>query len=124
MTALDAFRDLRDGVSEATFLAFYGSPAVQAWFGVDPSSTEPLRKAAKSALHKELVQRRIAELKARVAVGGLREAVIRALIYVGMPRAAVDERGFEAVRRIRRAQEDMPALPLSEFKSLVREHGA
>ena len=121
VTALDAFRDLRDGVSEATFLAFYGSPAVQAWFGVDPSSTEPLRKAAKSPLHNELVRRRIAELKARVVVGGLREAVIRALIYVGMPRAAVDERGFEAVRRIRRAQEDMPALPLSQFKSLVRE---
>ena len=49
------------------------------------------------------------------------EAVIRALLYVGLPRASVDERGFEAVRRIREAQEDMPALPLSEFKELVRE---
>jgi hypothetical protein len=72
-------------------------------------------------LHRELVQRRIAELKSRIPVGGLREAVIRALIYVGLPRAAVDERGFEAVRRIRRAQEDMPALPLSDFKALMRE---
>ena len=121
VSALDAFRDLRDGMSEAMFLAFYGSPAVQAWFGIDPSSTEPLRKAAKSALHNELVQRRIAELRARIPAGGLREAVLRALIYVGMPRAAVDERGFEAVRRIRRAHEHMPALPLAEFKALVRE---
>ena len=72
-------------------------------------------------MHRELVQRRIAELKARIPVGGVREAVIRALIYVGLPRAAVDERGFEAVRRIRQAHEDMPALPLSEFKTLVRE---
>ena len=112
VTALDALRDLRDGLSEATFLAIYGSPVVQAWFGVDPSSAQPLRKAAKSALHNELVQRRIAELRARIPVGGLREAVIRGLLYVGMPRAAVDERGFEAVRRIRHAQEDMPALPL------------
>ena len=72
-------------------------------------------------MHRELVQRRIAELKVRIPVGGLREAVIRALLYVGLPRAAVDERGFEAVRRIRQAHEDMPALPLSEFKALVRE---
>ena len=41
--------------------------------------------------------------------------------HVGLPRAAVDERGFEAVRRVRQAHEDMPALPLSEFKTLVRE---
>ena len=121
VAALDAFRDLRDGFSEATFLTVYGSPAVQAWFGIDSSSDQRLRKAGKSALHRELVQRRIAELKARIPVGGLREAVIRALLYVGLPRAAVDERGFEAVRRIRQAHEDMPALPLSEFKALVRE---
>jgi hypothetical protein len=121
VTALDAWRDFRDGLAEATFLAVYGSPAIQAWFGVDPASTQRLRKAGKSALHCELVERRIAELKARITVGGLREAVIRALLYVGMPRAAVDERGFEAVRRIRRAQENMPALPLPDFKALVRE---
>jgi len=35
-----------------------------------------------------------------------------------MDRAAVDERGFEAVRRIREAQSD---LPLSAFKAIVRE---
>ena len=43
--------------------------------------------------------------------------MIRALLYVGMARASVDERGFEAVRRIRQAHGDMP---LSVFKSLVR----
>src|SRR5262249_5757201 len=52
------------------------------------------------------------------AVGGPREAIIRALLYVGTGRAAVDERGFEALRRIRRAHGDMP---LSAFKALVRE---
>jgi hypothetical protein len=70
-------------------------------------------------LHRELVERRRAELKARIPLGGMREAVIRALLYVGMPRGAVDERGFEAVRSIRRRRRD--ALPLAEFKALVRE---
>lgn len=121
VATLDAWRDLRDGWTEAVFLAVYGAPAVQAWFGVDPASTQPLRKAGKSALHRELVQRRIDELRAHIPAGGLREAVIRALLYVGMPRGAVDERGFEMVRRIRRAHEHMPVLPLAEFKALVRE---
>ena len=65
------------------------------------SATLPLRKAAKSALHQELIDKRIAELTSRITSGGLREAVIRALLFAGMARAAVDERGFEAVRRIR-----------------------
>jgi hypothetical protein len=77
-----------------------------------------LRKAAKSPLHHELLQKRIAELKSRIPIGGLREAIIRALLYVGTGRASVDERGFEAVRRIRRAYGD---IPLSAFKALVRE---
>jgi hypothetical protein len=50
----------------------------------------------------------------------VREGLMRALLYVGMNRA-IDERGFETLRRIRRAQRDMPSLPLSAFKSLVRE---
>ena len=53
-----------------------------------------------------------------MAAGGLREAVIRALLFAGMERAAVDERGFEAVRRIRQTQSD---VPLSAFKATVRE---
>ena len=63
-------------------------------------------------------QSRIAELKKRMSAGGLREAMIRGLLYVGMSRAAVDERGFEMVRRIRQEND---AVPLSEFKAMVRE---
>ena len=51
-------------------------------------------------------------------LGGLREAVVRALIYTGMGRGSVDPRGFETVRRLRTRYGDMP---LSEFKTLVRE---
>ena len=44
VAALDAFRDLRDGFSEATFLTVYGSPAVQAWFGIDYAPTNVCEK--------------------------------------------------------------------------------
>ena len=103
VAALDAWRDFSEAFAERLFMTTYGSTTLQAAFGVDPASTLPLRKAAKSALHRELMEKRIAELKSRMTTGGLREAVIRALLFAGMERAAVDERGFEAVRRIRQS---------------------
>jgi pimeloyl-ACP methyl ester carboxylesterase len=118
VAALDAWRDMSERLAERTFLAVYGSPTLQAAVGVDPVATRPPRRATKSPLHRELLQTRIAELKARIPAGGLREVVIRALLYVGMGRAAVDERGFEALRRIRRVHGD---VPLAVFKALVRE---
>ena len=118
VAALDAWRDVNEALAERTFLAVYGLPTLQAAVGVDPAGTRPLRKAAKNSLHRELLQSRIAELKSRIPVGGLRAAVIRALLYAGTARAGVDERGFEAVRRIRRAHGD---IQLSVFKALVRE---
>ena len=118
VAALDAWRDFNETLAERTFLTVYGSPMLQGAAGIDPAGTRPLRRAGKNPLHQELLQKRIAELKSRIPVGGLREAVVRSLLYAGMNRAAVDERGFEAVRRIRRAHGD---VPLSEFKARVRE---
>jgi len=118
VAALDAWRDMNETLAERTFLAVYGSPALQAAVGVDPNRTHPLRRAAKSPVHRQLLQARVAEIKSRIATGGLREVVVRALLYAGQSRAAIDERGFEVVRRIREAHKD---LSLSAFKSLVRE---
>ncbi len=97
VAALDAWRDMSETLAERTFLAVYGSPTLQAAVGIDPAATQPMRRAAKNPLHQELLQTRIAELKSRIPIGGLREAVIRALLYAGMARGAVDERGFEMV---------------------------
>jgi pimeloyl-ACP methyl ester carboxylesterase len=118
VNALNRWRDAIEAASERTFLTVYGAPALQAAAGIDPAGHHRPRTAAKNLLHRELLQSRIADLKARMSSGGLREALIRALLYVGMSREAVDERGFEMVRRIRQEND---ALPLPKFKSLVRE---
>jgi pimeloyl-ACP methyl ester carboxylesterase len=115
---LDSWRDARDSWAERAFFSVYGAPALQAAAGIDRTGPTTLRKAGKSRLHDELLQARIADLKSKVAAGGLRAAVIRALLYAGMVRGAIDERGFEMVRRIRRTQSE---VPLSEFKATVRE---
>ena len=116
---LDAWRDMAERLSESAFLSTYGSPFLQAAVGIDPKDGGR-RRAGKDPLHYQLVEQRIAELKSRVSDGGLREATVRALLYVGMTRGAVDERAFETIRRIRQSK-DLAPLPISGFKELVRE---
>jgi hypothetical protein len=117
--ALDSWRDSQEALSEATFLAVYGSPALQAAVGVDPQSA-PSRRQEMSAAHREMLDRRIAELKSKIGEGGLREAAIRSLLYVGSARGMVDERSLEALRNVRRSDSGTQ-LTLTEFKILVRE---
>jgi hypothetical protein len=118
VAGLDAWRVATENFSERMFTAVYGSKALQAVMGIDPANEQPLRRAPESTLHRALIDNRIAELKSHIATGGLREAVIRALIFAGMGRAAVDERGFEALRRIREKYTD---ITLTQFKAIVRE---
>lgn len=118
---LDAWRDMHDAAAEWMFNAVYGSPLLQAAVGIDPADTRPPRRAGTSPLHDQLVDAKIAEIKAQMTQGGLREGLVRTMLYVGLPRAAVDERGFEAIRRIRAANYDRKTLPLAEFKLMVRK---
>jgi len=119
VNSLDQWRDSQEALSEAMFLAIYGSPALQAAVGVDPKSA-PSRRREMDSKHRELLQRRIAELTSKISSGGLREAGIRALLYVGSVRGMVDERSLEALRRLRQSDETS-RITLSEFKMLVRE---
>ncbi len=68
----------------------------------------------------ELIQERIAELKSRIRKGGLQECAIRGLIYVGLARGRVDERGLNALKQIR-LSDGMPRLSLAEFKAMARD---
>ena len=117
--ALDGWRDSQEALSEAVFLAVYGSPSLQAAVGIDPQS-EPSPRQAMSAHYREMLQDRIADLKSRIGQGGLREAAIRSLLYVGSARGMVDERSLEALRRLRR-NDTSARMTLPQFKMLVRE---
>src|SRR5947199_6399195 len=119
VNALDSWRDSQEALSEATFLAVYGSPALQAAVGIDPQSA-PSRRQEMSAAHREMLQKRVAELKFKIGDGGVREAAIRGLLYVGSARGMADERSLEALRNVRR-KDTGTRLTLAEFKMLVRE---
>jgi pimeloyl-ACP methyl ester carboxylesterase len=116
--ALDSWRDSQEALSEAIFLGVYGSSALQAAVGIDPQSA-PSRRQEMSGEYRERLRARIAELKSKIDEGGLREAAIRGLLYVGSARGLVDERSLEALRQVRR--DSGAHLSLADFKMLVRE---
>jgi hypothetical protein len=121
VAGLDHWRDLNETLAERLFLSVYGSPLLQAAVGVNPNEEAAFRRAPDSVLHRQLTESRIAELKARIGKGDPREALVRTLLYVGMPRDAIDERGFEAIRRVRAIEDGTKRLSLAEFKVMVRE---
>ena len=118
VAALDGWRQFNEVWAERLFMNIYGSPILQAAAGVGPADNQSVRKMPKSKLHEDLLQKRKEELLSRISAGGLPAAMTRALLFAGKARAAIDERSFEMVRRIRQEYSDRP---LAEFKSLVRE---
>jgi hypothetical protein len=103
---------------EQIFLGLYSSPVLQALIGIRASDESPRRHPGIEPERIAFIERRIAELKARLAEGGLREALIRSLVYIGMAGPGVDERAFEVLRRMRA---EHGSLTLEEFKKMLRE---
>ncbi|MBJ6373456.1 DUF3141 domain-containing protein [Sedimentitalea arenosa] len=119
--ALDNWRVAVERMSEKTFMTVFGNPALQSAFGVDPNGTAPPRKAAKSVLSRELVAAHEADLRSRMAQGGVFAALIRALLYIRIPSGTADERGFAMIRRLRRLVPEAKDCDLQDFKAALRE---
>ena len=118
-TALNSYRDLRDELTEATFLNVYGSPALQAVAGLKASDGPPRRRPGSDATHQAFVAQRIEELKRKIAEGGPREAAIRAALYIRLPEGVADERGFRLLQRLH--DEAGFGLTLAEFETVLRD---
>jgi pimeloyl-ACP methyl ester carboxylesterase len=114
---LDAWRDARDHHHEKTFLSVYSSPVLQAMLGIPPDWTR--QRASGQPLHAAFVEARKAELRGRMGEGGMREALLRGLVYVAGAFHGTDERVFEAIRRVRAEHPDR--VPLQDFKQILRE---
>ena len=118
-TSLEAYGAWRDYWTEQTFFAVYEQPWLQALLGLRASDELPRQHPGKDSDHMALVDQRMDELRQKMADGGPREASLRALIYARMPARAIDERGYEMLRRIRAMHG--AKIPLAEFKEDLRE---
>jgi hypothetical protein len=121
--AFDRYRDARDWFSEALFMSVYGSPILQAMVGLRSDAATARPRIGRDVAREAAAARAISELEAHVARGGLREAAVRALLYIGLgrPERAADERGFAVLRQFRDEQPESKRLSLAQFKELVRE---
>jgi len=118
IAALDSYRDLRDSSMEQIFLSIYSSPLLQAMAGLRATDETPRPRPGQEPERLAFIEQRIAELKARIAEGGPREAAIRCLVYIGMAGPGVDERAFNQLRKIRA---EYQGVTLDEFKKILRE---
>ncbi|QEA40568.1 DUF3141 domain-containing protein [Pistricoccus aurantiacus] len=118
VAALDGWRDLRDSAVEQWFMTFYGSPVTQALVGLNTSDETPRPHPGQTPVNIALVERRMAEIRARIGEGGLPEAALRGLVYISMGGGGADERAFNVLREMRAEHSE---ISLASFKQAVRE---
>jgi hypothetical protein len=118
VAALDAWRDFRDQSLEQLFLATYGNSVLQAMVGLRATDDSPRRRPGLEPEEINFIRDRLADLRTRIGEGGLREAVMRSLVYIGLAGPGIDERVFNVLNNIRGAHGD---ISLAQFKTLLRE---
>jgi hypothetical protein len=119
--ALDLYADVRDRLEEEMFHAIYGSPVVQAWFGISQNDGPPRKRPGRSPATEAALEAAIARLRGRVAEGGALDAAARIVVYVSQAQNRVDGRGFDALLRLLAAH---PDVTLARFKEALREQWA
>jgi len=119
IAALDGARDFNERLSEQVFLAVFGSPLVQALLGLRANDEPPRRRPGDEPEELAFIEKQIADLKSRIRSGGIREATVRSLLYVGRGGRGPDERAFALLRKMR--SEHSEGLDLQQFKDLVRD---
>jgi hypothetical protein len=116
--ALERFGQMKDRTYEQMFLGIYSSPLLQAMLGMRATDEPPRRRPGIEPERLAFIQKRIAEIKARVAEGGALEAGIRSLVFIGMAGPGADERAFNVLRQIRGSHGH---LTVGQFKQILRE---
>ncbi len=120
-TCLESYRLARDAITEAMFLGTYGSPTLQAAIGLAAGNAPARRQIGRDLAREVIAARWRAELETRFDVGGLPEAVVRALMHVRLPSRTVDERGFAVLQAVRQILPANRRIGFDELKRLFRD---
>src|SRR5688500_9756081 len=80
---LDQYRETRDRTLEILFKAIYEAPWLQAAIGLRGAAADGRAVRTRDEVFEALVAERLRALRARMDVGGLREAAVRMLLYAG-----------------------------------------
>jgi hypothetical protein len=120
-SGLEIWGNARDAATEAFFFNTYGSPIVQAMFGLRADNTSVTRRIGRDVAREAAAQQAAKHVEQQIDQGGLLEAAVRALIYVRLPEGKVDERGFAALKQISGELAPAKRVGFVRFKEIVKE---
>jgi hypothetical protein len=121
VTCLEAAGAARDTIEEQVFLATYGSIWLQAMMGFSPGAEKTLYHPEHDVLREAVEARLRADLETKFDAGGLPEAIVRSLIYIGLSDSCIDERGYNVAKALRDAQPSGMRLGYSQVKDAFRD---
>ena len=123
-SAFDAYRDMRDAACEHTFEMLYSQP----WLQAMAKAAEPVSQNASvddgvAAAEQGNPNRPHAQsdIATHMALGGLAEASVRAILFIRRSHGEADERRFNLARELLSKVSDQGILA---YKSMVREQAA
>jgi hypothetical protein len=119
--ALDRYRETRDRSIERAFKAVYESAWLQAAVGLRGADADRAAARPRDEAFEARVGQKVAGLRARMDEGGLREAAVRVLLYVGSDEPRVDVRGFRMAERVRDKHLAGERLPGPRRRELFRD---
>src|SRR6185295_6127568 len=118
--SLDAFRDIRDDMSEHLFKAIYGSPWLAATVGVNGASVR--RRGPKSPTweHEELKRMKRLMAESHIEQGTVLDGWVRIVLYVTREERVFDERPYNLARRMIDELSPEARPSLEELKAAVK----
>jgi hypothetical protein len=120
IAVFDAYKDMRNFFTEKIFFGIYDSEFLQAAVGLRKS--ERYTKVVERDVDRERdILRRIQGLLELASVGGLREALIRGMLYVVRGGGGFDEREFNMLKQLCNASITLPKMSQAELRTLIRQ---
>ena len=120
-SSLKSMGEMRDAITEASFLTGYGSPFVQAVAGLNADPASVARHIERDVERERAAAELRSALEHRFETGGADEGALRALIFVRKPGGSIDERGFRMLKIIRDSRKVNKDLTLAQFKTMLRD---
>ncbi len=119
--ALDSYRGARDRMQELTFKTIYNSPIIEALAGLRAPYVDARKPRARNEVLEELLERKIAAIRAREDQGGFAEAVIRILLAGAKAQRMIDARGFRLAQQVASEHPRLKALSHEHLKAIAKE---
>ena len=118
--SLDAYRKLRDDLTEHLFFSIYGSPLVEALAGMRAPHADAVKPRARNQHLEVLLQSKLEDIRAAADKGGVPEAILRILLACTQVGGGVNADAAVLAAEARRQHHLLKTLSHEEIKQILR----